>query len=37
LVGFFDKDLLQLFAFERFVVDQTIPFGREGRSPKPDI
>jgi hypothetical protein len=26
LLGRFDKDLLQLFDFERFIVHQTIPF-----------
>jgi len=28
LAKFFDKDLLQLFDFERFIVDQTTPSAR---------
>jgi hypothetical protein len=29
LTGFFAQNMLQLFEFERFLVDRMIPFGRQ--------
>jgi Transposase, Mutator family len=29
LLDFFDQDMLQLFDFERVLIDQTIPFDRD--------